>query len=122
MTSMDLSFGTRPATQATAGKKLRDPLPQLLAQISARVGADAIFTRTSTRPWASALFEGRGHVIHVAIAAPDAAQRLDAFARELSEIEWALTGHFVADICEEGREEKADCMTLHLSALTIEDW
>lgn len=122
MTSMDPFFGDRSSARGTVGKKLRDPLPQLLAQISARVGADALFTRTSTRPWASALFEGRRHVIHLALTTPDARQRLEALVKELSEIEWSLTGCFVADICEDGREEDNGCITLHLSALTIEDW
>ncbi len=122
MTSMDVFFGQSPLTRGAAGKKLSDPLPQLLAQIATRIGPDVLFTRTTTRPWASALFEGRRHVVVLSLAGVDARKRIDAFLDGLGEVEWSLTGHFVADICKDDCQESDGGITLHLSALTIEDW
>src|SRR3546814_5062656 len=85
--------------------KARDPLPRLLAQLSARAGGEVMVERAASRPWASALFQGRRHVIALTLAGPDAAERRAAFAEGIEEAEWSLSGHFVADIGIDRSEE-----------------
>ncbi|ETI64496.1 hypothetical protein C100_07310 [Sphingobium sp. C100] len=99
-----------------------DPLPRLLAQMLARAGAPATIERATSRPWASALFEGRRHAIGLRIAGPDRQERQTAFTTGLGDAEWALSGHFVADICVDEAGEDAEGLWLQLSALTIRDW
>lgn len=100
----------------------RDPLPRLLVQISERLGGGCTFTRAASRPWASALFEGRRHLITVTLGGLDAKARCDRFAQRLANAEWILPAYFVADITiDERRTEKGEEL-LELSALTIQDW
>ncbi|MCP1468909.1 hypothetical protein J3E64_000580 [Sphingobium sp. OAS761] len=104
------------------GRRRSDPLPRLLVQLLARAGAPATVDRATSRPWASALFEGRRHVVRLLLGGPDSAARAARFADGLGSVEWALSGQFVADIsldnqgCDEGGQ------WLDLSILTIEDW
>lgn len=97
-------------------------MSSLLAQMVERAGQEALVIQTSSRPWASALFEGRRHIVQLRFAGIDRDARIAAFRDGLEDAEWALTGHFVADISVDDCVE-TDChSTLHLSALTIEDW
>jgi hypothetical protein len=123
MTSAQPLFSIRSGDRsAKIGNSRSDPLPRLLAQIVERAGAPCRVLRAASRPWASALFEGRRHVVDLLIEGADAASRRAHFAEGLGEAQWTLSGHFVADIlidatqtCEEGEK-------LSLSALSIEDW
>jgi hypothetical protein len=100
----------------------KDPLPRLLAQLLARAGEPAVVERATSRPWASALFQGRRHVIAIRLFGPDAQARRLAFAAGLEEAEWTLRRHFVADIAiDDSRSAPAE-EWIELSALTIEDW
>lgn len=100
----------------------KDPLPRLLAQLLARAGEPAVVERATSRPWASALFQGRRHVIAIRLSGPDARERRLAFAAGLEEAEWTLRRHFVADIAiDDSRSAPAE-EWIELSALTIEDW
>jgi len=41
----------------------RDPLPRLMTQLIERAGGTVLVERAASRPWASALFQGRRHII-----------------------------------------------------------
>jgi hypothetical protein len=99
-----------------------DPLPRLLDQLLARAGQPATVERASSRPWASALFEGRRHVIRLRLAGSDGDARAETFATGIDAAEWTLAGHFVADISVDGSGVDEGGAWLDLSALTIEDW
>ena len=123
MTSMDHS--------ALAGNLVRnedmrrrgaDPLPRLLAQILERAGPFAQIDRAASRPWASALFQGRRHIVALRIAGIDAATQRARFVDGLEEAEWTLAGHFVADISVDESRSIPGEEWMELSALTIEDW
>lgn len=123
MTSVDHDFRTSNLIQNKAiGKRSRDPLPRLLTQLLDRAGAPATIERAASRPWASALFEGRRHVVTLRISGPDAAARRARFVTGLESAEWTLSGHFVADITIDQDCPDAGDYRLELSALTIEDW
>ena len=57
-----------------------DPLAQLLVQLIARIGEPATVERAVSRPWASALFEGRRHVILLRVAGGGLRARQEALA------------------------------------------
>lgn len=99
-----------------------DPLPRLLMQLVKRAGEPATVERATSRPWASALFQGRRHVIALRLAGADAAERRARFVEGLEEAEWTLPRHFVADICVDESRSIAGEEWIELSALTIEDW
>ena len=100
----------------------RDPLPRLLAQLMERAGVPATVERATSRPWASALFQGRRHVIALRMTGADGAERLARFMTGIEEAEWNLGRHFVADISIDDHISTADEQWIELSALTIEDW
>lgn len=104
------------------GKERADPLPRLLDQLVARAAGPATVEQASSRPWASALFDGRRHLVRLRIDGPDFAGRADAFTQDIGEAEWSLSGHFVADISVDRHQPDGDGVTLELSALTIQDW
>ena len=99
-----------------------DPLPRLLSQLIKRAGDPATIERATSRPWASALFQGRRHVIAMKIAGVDAKERRQRFAAGLEDAEWILPKHFVADIIIDGGRSAPDYEWVEISALTIEDW
>lgn len=99
-----------------------DPLPRLLAQILARAGQPARAERAVSRPWASALFEGRRHVVTLLVQGDDATDRAAACIAGIEQAQWTLTGHFVADICVDESAETPDGVRITLSALTISEW
>ncbi|MEJ7933000.1 hypothetical protein WG907_01860 [Sphingobium sp. AN558] len=100
-----------------------DPLPRLLTQLIARVGDPSLIVRATSRAWASALFQGRRHVILIQIGGSDALARQARFADGLAEVDWSLPRHFVADIVIDDVSRTPDgALWMELSALTIEDW
>ncbi|UZW55222.1 hypothetical protein NUH86_17410 [Sphingobium sp. JS3065] len=123
MTSIDMiaASGNLVRNGASAAKA-RDPLPRLLAQLVERAGPSVTVERAASRPWASALFQGRRHVVALNLTGPDAAERRAAFVEGIEEAEWNLSGHFVADISIDDRRPAPDGEWIELSALTIEDW
>ena len=123
MTSADHHFATINIIQNQAiGKRSTDPLPRLLAQLIERTGEPATVERAVSRPWASALFEGRRHIVRMHLGGSDPQSRLASFRRGLADAEWSLTGHFVADIHVDDHGVVDDGLWLELSALTIRDW
>lgn len=123
MTSADGIFNRSNLVQNKGiGNRQVDPLPRLLAQIADRIGMPLTIRQASSRPWASALFEGRRHVMLLGIEGQDATTRRDHFIRGLEDVEWKLPGHFVADITVDDIRPGTDEIWIELSALTIEDW
>ena len=123
MTSMDHDFSQPNLVDYGAiGKRRRDPLPHLLRQILARAGEPCEVPRTASRPWCSALFQGRRHSITLRIDGADAAARRRALVHGIGEAEWTLHGHFVADVTVDDIRSSADGEEVDLSALTIEEW
>lgn len=122
MTSMDPHFTAPNLIQnQVIGSRPADPLPRLLAQLLERAGGPAMVERAASRPWSSALFEGRRHVIVLRLTGPDAGERHARFIAGLGSTEWLLPGHFVADISVDEEYVKADDALLELCALTIQD-
>lgn len=124
MTSMDHHGRSRNCipNEAKRGCGGNDPLPRLLSQLVERAGSPSAIERAVSRPWASALFQGRRHLIRLRLSGADATGRLMRFAAGLEEAEWTLPRHFVADICIDAKGSDGDGEWLELSALTIEDW
>lgn len=106
------------------GKEPRgaDPLPRLLAQLVERAGEPVTMERATSRPWASALFQGRRHVILLRLTGAGATARRLRFVEGLEEAEWTLPRHFVADITVDESRSSPGEEWIELSALTIEDW
>lgn len=67
-------------------------------------------------PWASATFRGARHVFWLNASGEDAVTRLESFARGISEREFDLVGHIVADILVTNRSGPRCC----IEALTVE--
>ncbi|MBZ9647430.1 hypothetical protein K9B33_07740 [Sphingobium sp. 3R8] len=123
MTSMDHGFGAANLIRNKAiGNRRTNPLPSLLAQLLVRAGQPAIVERAVSRPWASALFEGQRHNVRLRLSGDDFPERGTAFMTGLADVEWALPGHFVADISVDDGDADMESVWLELSALTIEDW
>ncbi|BAV64736.1 hypothetical protein [Sphingobium cloacae] len=104
------------------GNRAHDPLPRLLAQLLERAGGNVAALRATSRPWASALFQGRRHVIVLALEGADASWRAARFVDGIEEAQWQLNRHFVADIAIDDRRVTEKGVEIELSALTIEDW
>lgn len=100
----------------------RDPLPRLLQQLAERAGDAVTVERATSRPWASALFQGRRHIIVLHLTGADASGRCARFVQGIEEAEWSLSGHFVADITIDERLATREGERVEVSALTIEDW
>jgi len=123
MTSADMLSTSANLVRNRAGERREaDPLAQLLVQLIARIGEPATVERAVSRPWASALFEGRRHVILLRVAGGSLRARRDALAHELQDAEWTLPGHFVADMVIDDLRGDAEGEWIELSALTIRDW
>lgn len=75
----------------------------------------------SSRAWSSATFTGARHVVQVRLAGDGAVAAADAVAANLSEREFTLRGHVLADIALVSREATAGIERLRIEALTVED-
>lgn len=127
MTSLIHTMPGARTCERTAPVRRTDPLPRLLRQLVARAGEPYAVVRTASRPWASALFQGRRHEVTMTLPGTDAAERLAAMVAGIGETEWSLRGHFVADITADAQQvasgqDGVPVATLELSALTIEEW
>lgn len=89
----------------------------LVAAMAARGGAEARVTGVRSRPWASATFAGARHRLEIRLPAG----QVPAFVEGLSEAEFGLRGHLVADIAVTGRRVGGDETVLEVEALTIEE-
>lgn len=99
-----------------AGEEL---IRALRVHLASFAGAVHVEERVSRR-WASITFSGERHRLRLRLRGPDAAAAADAFVDGLSEREFNLRGHILADIflVEDRRED--DAVRLTLEALTVE--
>ncbi|MEC3909971.1 hypothetical protein U5A82_05630 [Sphingobium sp. CR2-8] len=123
MTSADHHFGPSNLIRNQGiGNRQDDPLPRLLSQLLDKAGQPAMIERAVSRPWASALFEGRRHIIRLRMSGDDFPNRGTAFMRDVEDAEWSLPGHFVADVHIDDGDANDEGVWLELSVLTIRDW
>lgn len=123
MTSAHHEFGTRNLIRnQPIGNRRGDPLPRLLDQMLARAGEPTVIERATSRPWASALFEGRRHIIRLRFSGADYLARCDVFLTDIDAKEWRLGSHFVADVSIDDGDADNESIWVELSVLTIQDW
>ena len=84
---------------------------------SLRVGFEEIVSRS----WASATFIGARHEIVFILDGDGAAPAAQAFLANLTDEEFALRGHLLADITLVSSEIGNDQARLAIEALTVED-
>ena len=70
--------------------------------------------------WASVTFSGARHRIRLRLEGPGAGAEADAFLAGLSEREFELRGHLLADIFLVS-EKRGEAVRLDLEALTVEE-
>lgn len=77
----------------------------------------------NSRSWASVTFTGARHRVALSLEGDGAAAAADAFLADMSEAEFDLRGHILADIALAGDERDAagGRVRLSLEALTVED-
>tara|TARA_R110000787_G_scaffold171453_1_gene284105 strand:- start:286 stop:750 length:465 start_codon:yes stop_codon:yes gene_type:complete len=123
----------------------RDPHTRLIAQLLELAGPESSVIATSSRPWASATFQGAQHRIILKLTGPHQGESADRLIDRLPDAEFSIMGHIVADACVDERRTQAsdDALSkeedgalpgtcppetyppetvLRLSILTIEDW
>jgi hypothetical protein len=74
----------------------------------------------ASRPWASITFSGERHRLDLRLSGTDAGKAADAFLDGLSEREFDLRGHVLADVALVGDVRDGDSVCLTLEALTVE--
>lgn len=101
----------------------RDCQGQLLARLRTMAGPGGTITQATMGPWCSATFVGAQHRLVLTLTGPDANETAATLAAALSEADFALHGHIVADVAIDALlREGPDRTTLVLAILTIEDW
>jgi hypothetical protein len=98
----------------------------LLRGLLRRVGIERdriLLTEFHSTDWQSLTFIGEQHKIRLRIPAPDAGPVASRLVAGLSDHEFSVPGHVVADICLAGEPERqADgAITLAIEALTVEE-
>lgn len=116
-----------PRRGSTARGRRTDPHNRLLHCLLAMAGTDATLEAASSRPWASATFQGSQYqvVLRFGGNAPDVPAA--AMAAQAPEAEFGIAGHIVADVSIDAQETGADAggmryALLSLSILIVEDW
>jgi hypothetical protein len=74
----------------------------------------------ASRRWASITFSGERHLLDLRLTGEDAVRAADRFLDGLSEREFDLRGHIVADIALVRDVRDGDDVRLTLEALTVE--
>ena len=76
-----------------------------------------------TRSWASVTFSGARHRLRLQLSGVEASPAADRLLSNLSEAEFVLRGHILADIAlvSDERSDGSSLVTLELEALTVED-
>lgn len=105
----------------------RDPHGRLLFCLLQLSGAGARIDAASSRPWASATFNGSCHAIDLRFEGCDAHARAVATAEGLPDADFTIPGFIVADVTVDGQDLARDgeglpWAILRLSVLVIEDW
>ncbi|HEV2867083.1 MAG TPA: hypothetical protein VGX37_11270 [Allosphingosinicella sp.] len=106
------------ARAVNAADELRRLLCAMFAAFDCRLDIEQIVSRR----WVSVTFSGHRHSVRLRLEGEGAAAAADALVEGLSEREFDLTGHVVADIAllsDERREDLGE-VRLELEALTVE--
>ena len=100
--------------------RARCPHERLRRLLGHYLPADWRISQSEAKPWASASFVGARHIFHVTL--PVAAALFDALAgklqQDISDVEWPIRGHIVADCAASAAEDKGGIL---LEILTVED-
>jgi hypothetical protein len=101
---------------------MRDAHGLLLRALGEDIARDATLTilETYSERWVSVTFTGARHCFVLALSGPAAKAEADRLGATLSEREFALAGHLVADIAVTAREGDDEIM-LTIEALTVEE-
>lgn len=104
-----------------------DPHARLLRALLEMAGERSGIDDSSSRAWASATFMGARHKATLRLSGPDAHERAHALADSLPEVEFAISGHVVADVAVEEQalfcdDEGQAVALLEIGVLTVEDW
>jgi hypothetical protein len=98
----------------------RCPHDRLRRLLGLYLPTDWRISQSEAKPWASASFVGARHIFHVTM--PEEAAVIGALASKLqqriSDLEWPITGHIVADCAASLASEHGGIM---LEILTVED-
>jgi hypothetical protein len=86
-------------------------------------GRPATVEELSSRGWASITFTGARHELTLRLEGGGADAAADGFLAGLTEREFALRGHILADIAllADERRDGGELVRLRLEALTVED-
>ena len=90
----------------------------LIAAMAARGGRNCDVRALPSRSWASATFAGAKHRLEIRL--PDMAA-VTAFEDGLTEAQFSLHGHLLADIAVADRRAVGNGAVLEVEALTIEE-
>jgi len=93
----------------------------LCASFAGLAGTAAAVEELTSRSWASATFSGERHRLVLRLQGDNAAAAADGFLDGLSEREFELDGHILADIALVGAERAGIPVRLILEALTVEE-
>ena len=108
-----------------SGAPLSPAAALLLRSLLARAGLNPnriFLSRFRSVDWQSLTFTGERHEIGLRLAGPDAAGALERLREGLSDAEWNLHGHVIADIVIVGTTAADDgSIDVDLEALTLSD-
>ena len=87
-----------PVDAVTRNNGRRDPGAMIVSQLEALSGARATVTLNRERPWASITFAGTRYSLAIVSADGAEPETMQALAQALPNHEFAIPGHFLADI------------------------
>ena len=98
----------------------------LLRCLLRRAGVDRdriLLTEFRSTDWQSLTFIGEQHRIRLRIPAPDAAETVASLVNKLSDDEFSIPGHVVADVALAGEPERQPdgSIVIGIEALTVEE-
>lgn len=102
----------------------RGPWLRLLSEVLALGGPRVDFLRHSERPWNSVTFSGSRHVVAMAFTGVEAIDGGERLIATLSDHEFAIPGHIVADATISAVEHEngpVPRMTVEAELLLLED-
>ena len=105
-------------------KPMNDATTALLRAVQLRFGGlHVVVEEIRSRSWASATFAGARHELTFRIEGENAGEAADTFLATLTEAEFELRNHILADVAlvAEERLEDENSVRISLEALTVED-
>lgn len=101
---------------------IEDGTSALLRALQAKFpGLRLAFEEIVSRSWASVTFVGARHEIVFTLDGDDADRAAERFIANLSDEEFVLRGHLVADIALVSKQLGSDHARIAIEALTVED-